>query len=253
MIEEREKHSYGVKGNGVPQEQRTELIRMHLSLVEFVVDRVAPNVPGFLSRDDLKGAAMTGLMEAANRFDPGKGNQFKTFAEHRMRGAIFDEVRKMDWFSRSMREKQSRLHRVIHEEEERLGRIPDEQELATALDLTLDDYHQLLNEVGHLGCVSLNQTLGDSAEGDSFQDTLEDHRAIKPQDSLENSELTAVMAEQIEKLSEKERLVISLYYYEELSQKEISEVLELTEGRISQLHSQALHKLKVRMDKALDR
>jgi RNA polymerase sigma factor for flagellar operon FliA len=82
---------------------------------------------------------------------------------------------------------------------------------------------------------------------------LEDHRAIKPQESLENSELTAVMAEQIEKLSEKERLVISLYYYEELSQKEISEVLELTEGRISQLHSQALHKLKVRMDKALDR
>ena len=253
MIEERERHHYGVKGNGVPQEQRTEIIRMHLSLVEFVVDRVAPNVPAFLSRDDLKGAAMTGLMEAANRFDPGKGNQFKTFAEHRMRGAIFDEVRKMDWFSRSMREKQSRLHRVIHEEEERLGRTPEDQELARAMGLTLDDYHQLLNEVGHLGCVSLNQTLGDSAEGDSFQDTLEDHRAIKPQDSLENSELAAVMAEQMENLSEKERLVISLYYYEELSQKEISEVLELTEGRISQLHSQALHKLKVKMDKVLER
>ena len=253
MIEEQEqRHHYGFEGNGVSREQQTELIRMHLPLVEFVVDKVAPNVPAFLSRDDLKGAAMTGLMEAANRFDPSRGFQFKTFAEHRMRGAIFDEMRKMDWFSRSMREKQSRLHRVMHEEEERLGRMPDELELARAMDLTLENYRQLLSEVGHLGCVSLNQTLGDSGEGDSFQDTLEDHRALKPQDSLENSEMTEVMAEQLEKLSEKERLVVSLYYYEDLSQKEIAEVLELTEGRISQLHSQALHKLKVKMDKALE-
>jgi RNA polymerase sigma factor for flagellar operon FliA len=251
MIEQSEQHHHGFEENCVSKEQRTELIRMHLPLVDFVVDRVAPNVPAFLSRDDLKGAAMTGLMEAANRFDPSRGYQFKTFAEHRMRGAVFDEIRKMDWFSRSMREKQSRLHRVIHEEEERLGRTPDEQELAGAMGLSLDEYRQLLNEVGHLGCVSLNQTLGDSGEGDCFQDTLEDHRALKPQDSLETLELTDIMAKQLEKLSEKERLVVSLYYYEELSQKEIAQVLELTEGRISQLHSQALHKLKVKMDKAI--
>jgi len=250
-MQQSEQRTYAFEGNGVSREQRTELIRMHLPLVEFVVDRVAPNVPAFLSRDDLKGAAMTGLMEAANRFDPARGFQFKTFAEHRMRGAVFDEIRKMDWFSRSMREKQSRLHRVIHEEEERLGRTPDEEELASALDLSLEEYSRLLNEVGHLGCVSLNQTLGESREGDSFQDSLEDHRAVKPQDSLENRELTEIMAEQMKGLSEKERLVVSLYYYEELSQKEISQVLELTEGRISQLHSQALHKLKVKMDKAL--
>ena len=101
-----------------------------MPLVDFVVDRFAPNVPAFLSRDDLKGAAMTGLMEAANRFDPARGFQFKTFAEHRMRGAVFDEIRRMDWFPRSMREKQTKLHRVIHDEEKRLGREPEEQELA---------------------------------------------------------------------------------------------------------------------------
>ena len=251
MIEKSAQHHRGFEESCVSREQRTELIRMHLPLVDFVVDRVAPNVPAFLSRDDLKSAAMTGLMEAANRFDPSRGYQFNTFAEHRMRGAVFDEIRKMDWFSRSMREKQSRLHRVIHEEEERLGRTPNEQELAQAMDLTLDGYRQLLSEVGHLGCVSLNQILGDSGEGDCFQDTLEDTKTIKPQDSLETRELTEIMAEQLQKLSEKERLVISLFYYEELSQKEIAEVLELTEGRISQLHSQALHKLNVKMDKAM--
>ncbi len=251
MMQEKEVPSYGEGAVEASQDQRQELIRMHMSLVEFVVDRVAPNVPAFLNRDDLRGAAMTGLMEAANRFDPGTGFQFKTFAEHRMRGAIFDEVRKMDWFSRTLREKQSRLHKAIQELEEELGRPPEEEEISRAMGMSLEQYGQFLSEVGHLGCVSLNATLRDSEEGESFLDVLEDEQAVKPPDNTEHKELVGMMAEQLERLSHKERLVVSLYYYEELSQKEISEVLELTEGRISQLHSQALHKLKILMDKSL--
>lgn len=231
--------------------QRAELFRMHVSLVDFVVDRMVFHVPVFLTREDLKGAAMTGLMEAANRFDPNKGFQFKTFAEHRIRGAILDEVRKMDWFSRSLREKQNRLHQVIQKLEEKMDGPPDEEDIARALNMDLDGYYRLLSEVGHLGCVSLNSSLKQSEEEESFLDLLEDTRNDNPHQSFEKRETVKIIAEQLKSLSHNERMVISLYYYEELTQKEIAEVMELTEGRISQLHSQALHKLKVRIDRSL--
>ena len=230
--------------------QRAELFRTHVSLVDFVVDRMVFHVPVFLTREDLKGAAMTGLMEAANRFDPNKGFQFKTFAEHRIRGAILDEVRKMDWFSRSLREKQNRLHQVIQKLEEKMDGPPNEEDIARALNMDLDEYYRLLSEVGHLGCVSLNSSLKHSEE-ECFLDLLEDSGNDNPHQTLEKRESVKIIAEQLKNLSHNERMVISLYYYEELTQKEIAEVLELTEGRISQLHSQALHKLKVRIDRSL--
>jgi len=232
-------------------DKRSEFIKTHLHLVEFIVDKMVPFVPSFLTRDDLVGAAMNGLIEAANRFDPGKEVLFKTFAEHRMRGAIFDEVRKMDWFSRSLREKQSQLTKVLSHLEKKLGRSPEEEEIAEAMNLSLNNYRRLLSEVGHLGFVSLNETLSNSQEGQTFLDALEDTEAVNPQEYLEYEEMTQILASQLEKLSEKERLVVSLFYYEDITQKEIAEVMGLTEGRISQLHSQAIHKLKIKMQQEM--
>lgn len=249
-MQEREVFSYSTDAMNSTPGQRAELFRMHVSLVDFVVDRMVFHVPVFLTREALKGAAMTGLMEAANRFDPNKGCKFKTFAEHRIRGAILDEVRKMDWFSRSLREKQNRLHKVIKKLEEKMDGPPGDEDIARALDMDLDGYYRLLSEVGHLGCVSLNSSLKHSDE-DSFLDLLEDTRNDNPQQSFEKRETVKVIAEQLKSLSHNERMVISLYYYEELTQKEIAEIMELTEGRISQLHSQALHKLKVKIDRNL--
>lgn len=230
-----------------PLDDRSLLIRENMPLVELVVQRMIPQVPSFMTKEDMISAAMVGLIDAANKFDPGKGVKFKTFAEYRVRGAILDEMRKLDWFSRSMRDKQNQLTQTVLRLERRLGRSPEEEEIAGEMTLTLDEYHDLLIEVSHLGRVSLHETLDHSEEGRSFLDNLEDIGGPMPADLIEKEEMTRILAEILEELSEKERLVIALYYYEELTQKEIAEVLSVSEGRISQLHSQALLKLRVKL------
>ncbi len=231
---------------------KSKLIRDNLYLVDILVGRMVTQVPSFMNRDDMKSAGMMGLMDAANKFDPGKNIQFKTFAEHRIRGAILDEMRKLDWFSRTLRDKHNRISKTIAKLELRLGRDPDERQVAQAMNISLEEYRTMLGEVSHLGCVSLNETLDHSDTGSSFLDSLmETNNAFLPGHRLEARELAKIIAEILEQLSEKERLVIALYYYEELTQKEIAEVLELSEGRVSQLHSQALIKLKGKVQNRL--
>ncbi|MDR3630074.1 MAG: FliA/WhiG family RNA polymerase sigma factor [Desulfocapsaceae bacterium] len=226
-------------------DDKSKLIRDNLDLVDILVGRMVTQVPSFMNRDDMRSAGMVGLIDAANKFDSSKNILFKTFAEYRIRGAILDEMRKLDWFSRSLRDKQNKIARTLSQLERRLVRDPDDHEMAQALGVSLDEYHKMLGEVSHLGCVSLNETLDNSEQGKTFIDTLEDlNENSLPGTRLENHELTKIMAEILKKLSEKEQLVISLYYYEELTQKEIAEAMEISEGRVSQLHSQALIKLK---------
>ncbi|NOQ46518.1 MAG: FliA/WhiG family RNA polymerase sigma factor, partial [Desulfobulbaceae bacterium] len=226
-----------------PLDDRSQLIREYMSLVDMVVQRMVPQVPSFMTRDDMKSAAMEGLIDAANKFDASKGAKFRTFAEYRIRGAILDEMRKLDWFSRSMRQKQNQLTQTMLRLERKLGRSPEEEEMAEAMDMNLEQYHELLGKVSHLGCVSLNETLDHTDVGRNFLDSLADLDGPTSLDMIEAQELTYVMADILEELSEKERMVIALYYYEELTQKEIAEVISVSEGRVSQLHSQALLKL----------
>jgi len=234
-------------------EDRTTLITDNLTLVDIIAGRMVTQVPAFMNRDDMRSAGMMGLIDAANKFKPEKKIKFKTFAEYRIRGAILDEMRKLDWFSRSLREKQTSLNRCMAELERKLGRCPDEKEMANRLSITLEEYQKLLGQVSHLGCVSLNETLDHSDTGRSFQDALIDqHKSASPVNILEQHELTKTIAKILDQLSEKEKIVISLYYYEELTQKEIAEILEVSEGRVSQLHSQALLKLKTKVKNNLD-
>ena len=242
-------NSYGPPGPA----EREKMIESHLSLVDFLVDRMMTQVPAFVNRDDIRSAALMGLMDAANRFDPRRGVLFKTFAERRIRGSVFDEVRRMDWFSRTLRAKQSRLSKATEALGKRLGRAPEDPELAEELDMDLDDFRELQFQVSKLGYVSLHETLDDGDDsGKTFIDNLEDTQQASAQDRIEANELTRELAGYLEQLSEKERLVVALLYYEELSQKEISQVLELSEGRISQLHSQALGKLKIKMKRSIN-
>jgi RNA polymerase sigma factor, FliA/WhiG family len=230
-----------------PLDDRSQLIREHMPLVGLVVQRMIPQVPGFMTKEDMTSAAMVGLTEAANKFDATKGVRFKTFAEYRIRGAILDEMRKLDWFSRSMRDKQNQLAQTMLRLERRLDRSPEEEEMAAEMSMSLDDYRNLLTEVGHLGCVSLHETIDHTEDGRSFLDALEDIGGAAPSELIEQQEMTRLLADLLKELSEKERLVIALYYYEELTQKEIAEILSVSEGRISQLHSQALLKLRVKL------
>ncbi len=234
--------------NTPPLDDHSTLIRDNLFIVDILVGRMVTQVPSFMNKDDMRSAGMLGLIDAANKFDPGKNILFKTFAEYRIRGAILDEMRKLDWFSRSLREKQSNLSRTMTRLERKLGRTPEEEEMALAMEISLEEYQHILGEVSHLGCVSLNETLDNSEDGVSFLDALVDKRSdLSPASQLETKELNKIMASILQELSEKERLVISLYYYEELTQKEIADILEVSEGRISQLHSQALLKLKTKV------
>jgi len=233
-------------------DDKSRLIRDNLYLVDILVGRMVSQVPSFMDKDDMKSAGMVGLIDASNKFDPSKNILFKTFAEYRIRGAILDEMRKLDWFSRSLRDKQNRIGKTLSKLELKLGRDPEDHEVANEMELSLDEYRTMLGQVGHLGCVSLNETLDHSSEGRSFLETLADQRADnKPGKRIEDLELTRKIADILGQLSKKERLVISLYYYEELAQKEIAEVLELSEGRVSQIHSQALIKLRTKMDSQL--
>ena len=234
-------------------EDRTTLIKNHLNLVDIIAGRMVTQVPTFMNRDDIRSAGMMGLIDAANKFKPERKILFKTFAEYRIRGAILDEMRKLDWFSRSLREKQSNISKCIAELERELGRTPEEHEVADFMEISVSEYQKMLSQVSHLGCVSLNETLDHSDTGRSFQDALVDtSKGASPVSILEDHELTKTIASILEQLSEKERLVISLYYYEELTQKEIAVVLDVSEGRVSQLHSQALIKLRTKVKNSID-
>ncbi len=207
-----------------PGPDRDLLIKSHLGLVEFLVDRMVSHVPQYMTRDDISSAATVGLIDAAQRFDPRKGVMFKTFAEQRIRGAIIDEARKMDSFSRTLREKQVRIERAVASLEGRLGRSPEETEVAGALGCTLEQYRQQLQEVNHLGLISLNKGFDQEGTERELQDTLADQSRPGPAEELESKGLVREIARHLKSLSTKEQQVISLYYYEELTQKEIAEV-----------------------------
>lgn len=232
---------------GVPM-SRDELVVTHLPLVKFIVDRIASSLPPHLDRDDLRSAAVIGLISAAERFDPGRGVQFKTFAEQRIRGTIMDELRAQDWLTRSLRDKFKKLEREFSQLEQRLGRNPSSDEVAAAMGLELKEYFRLLEEIHLLSFVSLDDAWHDE-DGAPFGllDVLEDKGTESPQSQLIARQTVERLAEAIDALPEKERIVITLYYYEELNLKEIGAVLDLTESRISQLHSQAIIRLRGKM------
>ncbi|GLI38468.1 FliA/WhiG family RNA polymerase sigma factor [Geobacter hydrogenophilus] len=229
-------------------QSRDELIVTHLPLVKFLVGRIATQLPPHLDQDDLMSAAVIGLITAAERFDPSRGVQFKTFAEQRIRGTIIDELRSQDWLTRSLRDKFKKLEREFVMLEHRLGRNPTSEEVAKSLEISVDDYHQMLEEIHLLSFVSLDESWEDE-DGSPFGllDILEDKGVENPQSQLMARQMLDTLTEAIEGLPEKERLVITFYYYEELNLKEIGAVLDLSESRISQLHSQAIVRLRAKM------
>jgi len=227
---------------------RDELIVAHLPLAKYLVKRMVAHLPPHLDEEELMSAAVMGLITSAERFDPARGIQFKTFAEQRIKGMLLDELRSQDWLSRSVRTKYKRLEREFAVLRQRLGRDPTGEEVAAEMGLGLNQYHRLLEEVHTFSIVSLNDSWEDD-EGSSvsLQDMVPDKNAVNPQDQMQSRELIEALGQSIDILPEKERLVITLYYYEELNLKEIGAVLGLTESRASQLHSQAIVRLRSKM------
>ena len=226
------------------KKSRGELILEYAPLVKKIVDRIAMRLPSNISKDELASGGIMGLVDAIDKYDPEKGTQFNTYATLRIKGAILDELRRMDWVSRSIR-------RHIHKIEEarrtvgmRIGREPDESEVAEEMGIDLDAYHRMTTRAMGIGLFSLDGTVPDCFDSKIAGQTAE---VSSPFNELKRKELKKIIAKTLAQLSEKEQLVMSLYYFDELTLKEIAQVLNLTESRISQIHSKAIIKLRVKL------
>jgi RNA polymerase sigma factor FliA len=237
----------GVEIEGAPA-TRDELILKHMPMVRYLVGRISPQLPPHLDQQDLMSAAVVGLINAADRFDPSRGVLFKTFAEQHIRGTIIDELRSYDVLSRTMRDKYKKLTRQMVSLEHQLGRNPTSEEVAQSLGIDLDEYYSLLDDVHVFSFISLDDSWDDD-EGNSLclADVISESDAKSPQQQVMMMQLTEALGRAVDSLPEKDRLVVTLYYNEDLNLKEIGEVLGLTESRISQILSQAMTRLRGKM------
>ncbi len=233
--------------------RRDELILTYAPLIKYIAARLASRLPPQVAVDDLISCGTVGLIDAINKFDPAKNVQFKTYAEFRIKGAMLDELRALDWVPRSVRRKISELERTCGELEGKLGRPASDEETAEALGVGLADYHRLLDEtksVTFLDIDYLRQKAPDEIDGDLAEIFARDDR--DPFAALNLGETRELLARAIDDLPEKEKLTVALYYHEELTMKEIGEVLGYTESRISQMHSKAMLRLRSKLKKQLD-
>jgi len=229
---------------------RERLISENVHLVKIIAYQVAVNLPPHIEVEDLISAGTIGLLEAIERFDASKGVQFNTYASIRIRGAIMDELRSMDWMTRSMRDKSNQIERAYGEVERRTGRTAEVEEVAGVLGISIDEFHALLGQVSALSVLNLEDLgIRNRDEGLNILDCIEDPEGKDPGHIARLNEIKMRIVEAVEGLPEKEQLIIVLYYYEDLTLKEIGKTLSITESRVCQLHSQTMHRLKARLRK----
>ncbi|MEM7183616.1 MAG: RNA polymerase sigma factor WhiG [Spirochaetota bacterium] len=233
------------------EEIRSYLVEKYAPLVKHVAGRVAIGMPQNVEFDDLVSYGIFGLLDAIEKFDPNREIKFKTYAMTRIRGSIFDELRSVDWIPRSIRQKAKQLEQIIGMLENKEGQTVEDEVIAKELGVSMGEYSSLLTKISGTTLVSLNDIwfLGDENDEVSFMETLESPANLNPDVIIEKEEIKNIIVEAIKTLPEKEKKVIVLYYYEDLTLKEIGEVLEVTESRISQLHTKAVMRLRSKLSK----
>jgi RNA polymerase sigma factor for flagellar operon FliA len=228
--------------------ERDELITESLPLINHVAHRVAVRLPPSVEIRDLVNAGVIGLLDAVDKFDPERGVKFKTYAELRIRGAILDSLRDLDWAPRSLRRKSKDLEKIYSGLEQKLGRPATDEEACAELGGDMDQFHALVDQLHGLSIGSF-EDIGEKGDGtgESFINYYADDGDIDPYQEFERDELAAVLGTAIEALPERERLVLSLYYYEEFTMKEIGSMLGVNESRVSQIHSKAALRLRSKL------
>jgi RNA polymerase sigma factor for flagellar operon FliA len=231
------------------KELRDRLIVMYSPLVKYVAGRLGSGLPAHVDEGDLVSYGLLGLIGAIERYDPDRDIKFETYAIARIRGSIIDELRALDWVPRSVRSRAREIERAIAALEAKLGRAPTDEEIADKVGISVDELEDSLTDISRSSIAALDELWSVSGEGDqvSLLDTLEDPDSVRPADALDETELREILGDAISRLPEREKLVITLYYYEELTLREIGEVLGVTESRISQLHTKAILRLKARL------
>lgn len=232
----------------ISPEERERMILEHLPQVRLIARRIHERLPESVSLEDLVSTGIVGLIAAIDRFDPAHNVKLKTYAEYKIRGAILDSLRGLDWAPRQQRKRVKQIEAAICEIEQRLHRAPSEDEIAQELGLSLAEYHEWLVEVRGVNLGSLESS-SPQEDGRDLLKYISDDESMWPSRLLEKSELVNLVAEGVEKMPDIERTVLSLYYYEELTLREISKIVDLHESRISQLKSQAILRLRSYVEK----
>jgi RNA polymerase sigma factor for flagellar operon FliA len=234
---------------------RDRLILTYAPLVKYVAGRLGSGLPAHVDEGDLVSYGLLGLISAIERYDPERDIKFETYAMARIKGAIIDELRALDWVPRSVRSRAREIERAIGELEARLGRAPTDEEIAQKIGISVDELEESLTDISRSSIAALDELWSATGEGDqvSLLDTIEDTSGPRPAEALDETELREALADAIARLPEREKLVVTLYYYEELTLREIGEVLGVTESRVSQLHTKAVLRLKARLAGAASR
>lgn len=228
---------------------RDKIIRKYMPLVKYVAGKVSVGLPASMEFDDLVGFGQFGLLDAINKYDLEKKVKFKTYAVTRIRGAIIDEMRQLDWVPRSVRQKSREIEDVISSLESKLSRPATDEEIAREMNLSVADYQHTVMKISGTSVLSLNDVWysGDDSDHLSIGDSIESPQSMNPDVQVEREEVRKVILEAINELPEKEKMVIVLYYHEDLTFKEIGQVLEVSESRISQLHANANLHLRAKL------
>ncbi len=239
------RHWAAFKGDG-EIEAREKLILHYAPLVKYVASRVATGLPSSVEQADLVSYGMFGLIDALQKFEPGRGNKFETYAIPRIKGAIIDELRAMDWVPRSIRFKAREIEKANADLEAMLKRQPTEKELAERLGISLRELHDVVSQISFVSVLALDEMVSvgaDRGEQVSLIDTLAD-KGIDPTQGVESQETRGLLAAAINDLSEREKIVVTLYYFEGLTLAEIGEILGVTESRVCQIHTKAVGVLR---------
>jgi len=230
---------------------KKEIVVRYLGLVKFVIARMFSHLPAYLSLDDLENTGIIGLIDAVDRFDPSRGLKFETFAVPRIRGAILDELRSYDFLPRSMRAKVKEVQKAVQSLERKLQRSPNEEEIASELGIEIAKYREILGNLSPIRFLSLSDIIDGGDEGRIANNLASENYARENKLNVEQHEIKKLLVKAIQKLPKNERLTITLYYYEEMTMKEIAVVLKVSESRVSQIHTQALIKLRSTLEAAL--
>jgi RNA polymerase sigma factor for flagellar operon FliA len=231
-------HEYIRSGD---QQVRSQLVTQYLPLVKYIAGRITGNLPQTISWDDLFHSGVVGLIEAVDRYDPTQNVKFKTFAYPRIHGAMVDVMRRIEWGPRSLRDNHRKIEAAIEQLTIELGEFPQDEDIAAFLDVSIDDYYKMLDNVSKRYMLSLDYFYGEEEdENYSIEQTVEQSEHDNPLDGIVKEDEKDRLVQMIEDLPDQEKLVIALYYYEELTLREIGEVLDLSESRISQIHTKIL-------------
>ena len=232
--------------NHLTEAERKKLIEEYTPLIRFIAKKISVRLPANIDVNDLVSSGVIGLMDAIEKYDPTRDNKFKTYAEFRIRGSILDELRAQDWVPRSVRDKAKMLDRATSNLEAELGRPPTDIEISEHLGLTINEFYNLINQVRPVNVLSIDEVSSfSSVDRQSFLNLL--HGENDPFAHLNVKSIKKVIKTFIEELPERQRIVLSLYYYEGFNLKKIGNILGVTESRVSQLHAQAIKRLKVKL------